>query len=239
MMTSIDPAVLLAQWQALQTQNLPQTAIPVVNNPVNPVLQQYQQAAGLAQQAPQQTTVNGDFLSQSQIDALVNFIQAANNTSIAAENYVSFLESEYSRLRDFSNNQHKLIERFLYDREFTLEYIRGAWIQESIDNELANAIATVYMEIDKLFPRNQQQPQPPIKNPAYTGGNIRMDAQIVDTAAPTPYVSIPALPNSNVSVDPGPITVEQYFAARDNGNMREAVLAAYRDPTALYAAMYR
>jgi hypothetical protein len=238
MMGNIDPAVLLAQWQALQAQNLPQTAVPIVNNPINPVLQQYQQAAGLTQQVAQQTTVSGEFLTQPQIDALTNFIQSANNLSVAAENYVSFLESEYSKLRDFSNKQHNLIERFLHDREFTLEYIRGAWVMESIDNELANAIATVYMEIDRLFPRNQQQ-QPPIQNPAYTGGNVRMDAQIVDTAAPTPYVSIPALPNGNASVDPGSITVEQYFAARNNGNMREAVLAAYRDPTALYAAMYR
>ncbi len=149
--------------------------------------------------------------------------------------------SEYARLQDFSNNQHELINRFLYDREFTLQYIRGAWSQRQISPQLANDIADFYLELfhSDIFPKSQETidrlkgQNNQSRNPEFTGSPVNFNAQLV----PQQQSSIPPLPTNNGQMRQGGITQEQYAMALQNGQVLQARSAALQDPTGLYAAL--
>lgn len=168
---------------------------------------------------------------------------------MAAEQYVNYLKSvinyvfsEYTRLQDFSNNQHELINKFLYDREFTLQYIRGAWSQKQISPQLANDIADFYLELfhSDIFPKSQEtidrlkNQNNQSRNPEFTGSPVNFSAQLVP---PQQQSSIPPLPTNNGQMKQGGITPDQYAMALQNGQVLQARSAALQDPTGLYAAL--
>jgi hypothetical protein len=223
-LTSIDPSVLMAQWAAMQSQNLPTQATIGQSNVNN--YQHYQ---------PQQSQQYGQ-LTDAQMGAIAEYIQISQVAADRAARYINFLESavlEYFKLAEFSTKQDNLINKFLYDREFALEYIRGAWIQAPFDREFASRIADVYLEFDAYFPKKQD------RNPEFTGSPVNYAAQIVSNNGNPQVVPpvIPPLPNSgNTSV--GAITPQQYFQAINEGQVVAAKAAALRDPTALFAAIF-
>lgn len=217
-MSAIDPALLQAQWLQLQNSQLAQSAI----------IPQYQQ-----QYAPTQPA--GEFVSAETIAALSQFIESANEASIAAAQYINLLESmavEHKNLIHFSAAQDDLIFRFLHDREFALDYIRGAWQRDAISDEFMSRFAEVYLEIAALSPRGA--------DPQYKGNSsIQFTAAVVpqNAIAPQPNL-IPPLPSSNGSATPY-ITMEQYLIAQAQGQVAQARAAALNNPAGLYGALFQ
>jgi hypothetical protein len=216
-MAAIDPNLLHAQWLQYQQSQLSKSAI-------------------IPQYAPQYapTQPQGEFLDANTIDSIADFIKASNLAAVASAQYIAHLQSElntmdreYLRLAEFSGIQDALIGKFLFDREFALDYIRGAWPREAITDDFMSRLAEVYLEIAALSPRGN--------DPQYKGNpNPRFDAQV--TTAPN-YQSIPPLPNGN-SVG-GAITLDQYLAAQQQGQVGAARAAAMANPANLYASLFQ
>jgi hypothetical protein len=219
-MAAIDPNLLHAQWLQYQQSQLSQSAI----------IPQYAQAQYAPQYAPLQS--QGELVSNESIHALSQFIEASNTAAIASAQYIDLLESimaEHKKLIDFSAAQDDLIWRFLHDREFTLDYIRGAWIREGISDEFMSRLANVYLEIAALSPRGN--------NPEFTGNkNIKFDAELVRT--PQQQNFIPPLPSSGGNGNNG-ITMEQYLIAQEQGFVGAARAAAMQNPASLYASLFQ
>lgn len=209
-MSAIDPALLQAQWLQYQNNQLAQSAI-------------------IPQYLPQQS--QGDYVTESQLAAIADFMRSANNAAIAAAEYIGLLEwmaTEHSKLIKFSAAQDDLIWRFLHDRDFTLDYVRGAWTKDAIDDNFMNRLANVYLEIAALSPTASI----PDRNPSYTGNpNIQFDAVV-------PQMSIPPLPSSNGSAS-SYITLDQYLVAQQQGQVAQARAAALRNPAGLYGALFQ
>jgi hypothetical protein len=222
-----DPNALLAQYYAMMAHNLPTQSVAPVQQPIQQPIQQF----------------GGELLTQEQIAAIVEYIKSSEAVTAAAASWIEYLQTEYVKLLNFSANQDNLINLFLHDREFVLAYIRGAWIQQPFDGKLAADIADVYMELDALFPRHRQN-----REPQYQGSDVRFDAQLVNgqpsslpqqisltpTQQPTQQPNlIPPLPTSNN----GGITAEQISAMMAAGQSAQALIAARRNPAAIYAAL--
>jgi hypothetical protein len=220
-MAAIDPNLLHAQWLQYQQSQLSKSAIIPQDIP------QYapQYAHQYAPNAPQ-----GDYISGETTLALAQFIQDSATAAQAAAEYIKLLESmmfEHKKLIEFSAAQDDLIWRFLHDREFTLDYIRGAWTREAITDDFMSRLAEVYLEIAALSPRGN--------DPQYSGNpNPVFDAQV--TTAPN-YQSIPPLPNGNSGG--GAITLDQYLAAQQQGQVGAARAAAMANPANLYASLFQ
>lgn len=249
MVSNIDPAYLMAQWQAMQSANLPTSAtIPTI--PIAPNLTQEQLLAqaypqyfrAQPQQLPQEQLPQGEFLDRQQLNAIVDFVKASNIAAEAARLWVDKLESEYERLLNFSVAQDELISRFLFDREFTLNYIRGAWIQDPIDNDFACNVADVYLELDKLFPRHQKPQSNPQSNPQFdarlmpNGTIAPLNAPLNLPASIPAQNLIPPLPNSNNNGQG--FTAEDYAIAMQNGYIAQAKAAALKDAKVLYGQIF-
>lgn len=220
-MTSIDPALLQAQYQAMQSQYLPTQATIPSYQPQ----QQYQ---------PQYAPIN-PFANEDTIKRLVEYFDATTARNAAADAYVEYLEAlavrlkhEYNRLFSFSSEQDELITAFLHDRDFALDYARGAWIRQPVTNEFMNSLADVYLEIDALKP-----PAPVAQDPQYTGSPVQFQAQVF----PQPNL-IPPLPNTGGN-QPNGITLDQMMAAAQQGQLGQARASALRDPSSLYAALFQ
>jgi hypothetical protein len=221
-MAAIDPNLLHAQWLQYQQSQLSKSAII---------------PQGIPQYAPQYApnTPQGEFLDANTIDSIADFIKASNIAAVASAQYIAHLQSElntmdreYLRLAEFSGIQESLIGKFLFDREFALDYIRGAWPREAITDEFMSRLAEVYLEIAALSPRGN--------DPQYKGNpNPRFEAQV--TTAPN-YQPIPPLPNGN-SGNGGAITLDQYLAAQQQGQVGAARAAAMANPANLYASLFQ
>jgi hypothetical protein len=213
-MAAIDPALLHAQWLQYQQSQLAQSAI----------------IPQATQFVPAPIQPQGEFLNSETIAALTGFMNSANSAAMAAANYIDLLESllaEHKKLIDFSAAQDELIWKFLHDREFTLDYIRGAWIREAISDEFMSQFANVYLEIDALSPRGNGR--------EYSGNpNTKFDA-MVTPQQPQYQNIIPPLPSSNGNATPY-ITMDQYLAAQQQGEIAAARAAAMQNPAGLYAA---
>jgi hypothetical protein len=220
-MAAIDPNLLHAQWLQYQQSQLSKSAII---------------PQGAPQYAPQYApnTPQGEFLDANTIDSIADFIKASNLAAVASAQYIAHLQSElntmdreYLRLAEFSGIQEALIGNFLFNREFALDYIRGAWTREAITDDFMSRLAEVYLEIAALSPRGN--------DPQYKGNpNPRFDAQV--TTAPN-YQSIPPLPNGNSGG--GAITLDQYLAAQQQGQVGAARAAAMANPANLYASLFQ
>jgi hypothetical protein len=217
-MSAIDPALLQAQWLQYQQGQLSQSAIiPQANSYYAP---QY------APSAPQ-----GEVVSAETMSAITDFVNKAGAASVHASEYIQFLEYQnailsngYQELIEFSNVQDELICKFLFDREFTLDYARGAWIREGITDGFMSRLADVYLEIDALSPRGNRE---------FSGNpNTTFDAVV-----PTPQYQnvIPPLPSSSGNDTPY-MTMDQYLAAQQQGQVAQARAAAMINPAGLYAA---
>lgn len=212
-MSAIDPAQLQAQWLQYQQGQLAQSAI-------------------IPQYAPQYapTQPQGEFVSSETIAALAQFMNSANDAAVAAKNYIDLLESmhfEHKKLIEFSAAQDDLIWRFLHDREFTLDYIRGAWSRDVITSDFMSRLADVYLEIDALSPNGNSR--------EYSGNpNMKFDAAVVPQQ-PQYQNTIPPLPSSGGNTTPY-ITMDQYLAAQQQGEIAQARAAAMQNPAGLYAA---
>jgi hypothetical protein len=212
----------MAQYYAMQAQNLPTQA--TIGSPQPQYQAQYQN------QQPQLTDV--------QLYAISQYIEASQIAANAASRYINFLESaivEYFKLAEFSRDQDELINRFLYDREFALKYIRGAWIQQPFDEQFSANLAATYLEFDELMPYKQQVNQQN-RDPVNAGLPIQFDAQVAFNNG-TPQI-IPPLPNSNNSAGNTAITPEQYYQAIQNGQVAQAKAAALADPSLLFASIF-
>jgi hypothetical protein len=225
-MTGIDPALLQAQWLQYQNSQLAQSAI-----------------IPQSQYSPQYLQQQGEYLSSQTIDAIGDYIGASQNAANAAGQYIAYLrtelatmDSEYIRLLEFSAIQSVLIEQFLFNREFALDYIRGIWPVAGVSDEFMSRFADAYLEIAALSPMGLQQN----RNPQYTGNpNTRFDA-IVPERVPTPSTQsfIPPLPSSNGGSSPY-ITLDQYLLAQQQGQVAQARAAALQNPAGLYGALFQ
>lgn len=227
-MSGIDPALLQAQWLQYQQGQLSQSAI-------TPQYQQQYAPPYAPPYAPTQPA--GEFVSTETIAALAQFMESANAASVAAAEYIGLLESmaiEHKKLIHFSAAQDDLIWRFLHDREFALDYARGAWTRDAISDEFMSRLAEVYLEIAALSPRGTGVGS----NPAYTGNpNIQFTAQVVPQN-PAPQNLIPPLPSSSGNATPY-ITMEQYLIAQQQGQVAQARAAALQNPAGLYSALFQ
>lgn len=225
-MTGIDPALLQAQWLQYQQGQLAQSAI----------IPQYQQQYAPTNYAPN-VPATGEFLGTEQIAAIAQFIESANKSAAAAADYINLLESmavEHKKLIHFSAAQDDLIFRFLHDREFTLDYVRGAWTRDAISDEFMSRFADVYLEIAALSPRGTGA----TPDPEYTGNpNIQFTAQVIPQNS-APQNLIPPLPSSNGSATPY-ITMEQYLVAQQQGQVAQARAAALNNSAGLYGALFQ
>lgn len=216
-MSAIDPAQLQAQWLQYQQGQLAQSAI----------IPQY-----TSQYAPAQP--QGEFLSSEVIDAIADFIRASNLAAIASAQYIAHLrselnqmDSEYCKLRDFSGTQDMLIGKFLFDPVFTLNYIRDTWTQAPINNEFMSRFADFYLEIDALSPNGRSREFSGNPNTSFSAAIVPQQPQYQNT--------IPPLPSSGGNTTPY-ITMDQYLAAQQQGEIAQARAAAMQNPAGLYAA---
>lgn len=216
-MSAIDPAQLQAQWLQYQQGQLAQSA-------VIPQAPQY-----AYQYAPAQS--QGEVLNSEQVAALVGFIESANIAATAAADYINLLESmavEHKKLIEFSAAQDDLIWKFLHDRDFTLDYVRGAWIRDAVSDDFMSRFADVYLEIDAESPRGNSR--------QYSGNpDVKLDA-VVAPQQPQYQNIIPPLPSSGGNAAPY-ITMEQYLAAQQQGDIAQSRAAAMQNPAGLYAAL--
>jgi hypothetical protein len=224
-MSAIDPALLQAQWLQYQNSQLSQSAI---------IPQTPQYAPQYAPQQPQ-----GEFVSAEVMATITEFIRASNTAADAAAQYISHLQSElatidrgYLKLAEFSAIQDALIEKFLFDRNFALDYARGTWPIGGVDNDFMSRLADTYLEIAALSPLAQQS-----RSPEFTG-NPNMQFSAAVTPANVPQMSIPPLPSSNGSASPY-ITLDQYLAAQQQGQVAQARAAALQNPAGLYGALFQ
>lgn len=216
-MSAIDPAQLQAQWLQYQQGQLAQSA----------TIPQY-----APQYAPAQP--QGEFISSEVIEAIASFIRASNLAAIASAQYISHLQSElaqmdseYCKLHDFSSTQDMLIGKFLFDPVFTLDYIRDAWSQAPITSEFMSRFADVYLEIDALSPNGKSREFSGNPNTSFSAAIVPQQPQYQNT--------IPPLPSSNGNTTPY-ITMDQYLAAQQQGEIAQARAAAMQNPAGLYAA---
>ena len=222
-MSAIDPALLQTQWLQYQNNQLAQSAI----------IPQY--AHQYAHQQPQ-----GEYISNQTIDAIGDYISASKWAANAGSEYIAYLrsqlatmDSEYTRLLEFSAIQDALIQKFLFNREFTLDYIRGIWPVGGVSDEFMGKFAEAYLEIAALSPLANQQN----RSPEFTGNpNMRFSAAVVPANAA--QMSIPPLPSSNGSATPY-ITLDQYLAAQQQGQVAQARAAALQNPAGLYGALFQ
>lgn len=234
-MSAIDPALLQAQWLQYQQNQLAQSAII-------PQVPQYQQQYQPAQ---------GGYLSNETIDAIAHYTKTSEWAASAAAQYINYLRGElstvdagYIRLLEFSAIQGAILEKFLFNREFTLDYIRGIWPVNGVDNNFMNKFADVYLEIDELLPLADRQN----RNPEFTGNqNLRFDAvvpQLMQSTIPLlPQLvqkqsTIPPLPSSNGSTAPY-ITLDRYLEAQKHGQLAQVRASALQNPTGLYSALFQ
>jgi hypothetical protein len=225
-MSAIDPALLYQQWAQYQQSQLPTSS----------VIPQY-----APQYAPQQP--QGEMVSFEAIDSIVRFFKAAEQHANDAAAYINNLQNQlenadnaYLRLLHFSAGQDELIEKFLFDRDFALQYARTAWTLIPVHDRFASDLSDVYLEIARLSPfgqsqiaqENQQQ-----RNPEFTGSPVNFSAQL------QPQNSLPPLPSSGGNVTTGGITMEQYLIAQQQGQVAAARAAALQNPANLYAALFQ
>jgi hypothetical protein len=227
-MAAIDPNLLHAQWLQYQQSQLSQSAII-------PQAAQAQYAPQYTQQyAPPQP--QGELVSNETIAALSQFVEASNIAAIAAKQYIGYLEqalADQIKLIGFSAEQDRLINQFLYDREFALEYARYSWVREDVSDEFMSRLASVYLEIAALSPRGANPEQ---RNPEFTGNpNPSVAAQLMP---PPPQNFIPPLPSSSGNANNG-ITMEQYLIAQQQGLVGAARAAAMQNPSSLYASLFQ
>jgi chromosomal replication initiation ATPase DnaA len=225
-MSAIDPALLYQQWAQYQQSQLPTSS----------VIPQY-----APQYAPQQP--QGEFVDVDTIAALTRFIDASYKAANDAALYINHLQNQlasvdraYLDLIGFSESQDRLIERFLFDRDFALQYARTAWILNPVNDRFASDLSDVYLEIAELSPfgqaqlaqQNQQQ-----RDPRFTGSPVNFSAQL------QAQNSIPPLPNSGGNAINNGITMEQYLVAQQQGQVAAARAAALQNPANLYAALFQ
>lgn len=168
--------------------------------------------------------------------AVTRFIETSAVAANAAAEYINYLQgqivkvdNEYLRLLAFSGEQDALIEKFLFDRNFALQYARYGWILNPVDDRFASDLANAYLEIAALSPHQQNQS----RNPEFTGNpNIRFDARL------NTQNSIPPLPSSSGNGN-GAITMEQYLIAQEQGRAGAARAAAMANPANLYASLFQ
>jgi hypothetical protein len=220
-MSAIDPALLYQQWAQYQASQLPTSS----------VIPQYAPAPQYAPPQPQ-----GDFISNDTINALTQFVGDANIAAQDAANYINYLEQLNSQIGDgyreliqFSAAQDALIEKFLFNRDFALQYARYAWVQNPVSDRFASDLADAYLEIAALSPYQQSQQQ---RSPEFTGSPVNFSAQLQTQN------SIPPLPNSGGNTTGG-ITMEQYLFAQQQGQVAAARAAALQNPANLYAALFQ
>jgi hypothetical protein len=218
-MSAIDPALLYQQWAQYQQSQLPTSS----------VIPQY-----TPQYAPQQP--QGEMVSFEAIDSIVRFFKAAEQHASDAAAYINNLQNQlanadnsYLQLLHFSASQDELIERFLFDRDFALQYARTAWTLNPVHDRFASDLADVYLEIARLSPYQQSQN----REPQYTGSPVTFSAQL------QPQNSLPPLPNSGGNATTGGITMEQYLVAQQQGQVAAARAAALQNPANLYAALFQ
>ncbi|MFA9202310.1 MAG: hypothetical protein ACEQSC_02100, partial [Candidatus Nanopelagicaceae bacterium] len=115
------------------------------------IIPQYQQ-----QYTPTQS--GGEFVSADTIAAITDFIEKAGIASNAAAQYIAYLQNElatvdrgYVELVQFSGTQDALIERFLFDPVFLLDYIRDAW-SDRISDPMMSRFAAAYLAIAETSP---------------------------------------------------------------------------------------
>jgi hypothetical protein len=219
-MSAIDPALLYQQWAQYQQSQLPTSS----------VIPQYAPQYALPQ--PQ-----GDFVSAETIETITQFVADANIAAQNAANYIQYLEQKnteigdgYRELIQFSAAQDALIEKFLFNRDFALQYARYAWVQNPVGDRFASDLADAYLEIAALSPYQQSQQQQ--KNPEFTGSPVRFSSQL------QPQNFIPPLPNSRSNTSQG-ITMEEYLIAQQQGQVGAARAAALQNPASLYAALFQ
>lgn len=235
-MSAIDPALLQAQWLQYQNSQLAQSAII----PQAPQYSPYS-SAQYHQHAPSQYLPQGEFYDERTIDAIGNYYTASQQAARSASEYIDYLQAQlqimdasYMQLLEHSGTQDLLIQKFLFDREFTLDYIRGAWIQSEITDDFMARIAKVYLELAERSPRGIE----PARNPEYSGNpNPQFTAAVVPQPA-APQNFIPPLPSSNGNATPY-ITMEQYLIAQQQGQVAQARAAALNNPAGLYGALFQ
>lgn len=222
-MSAIDPALLYQQWAQYQQSQLPTSS----------VIPQY-----TPQYAPQQP--QGEMVSFEAIDSIVRFFKAAEQHASDAAAYIQNLQNQlanadnaYLQLVHFSACQDELIEKFLFDRDFALQYARTAWTLNPVHDRFASDLSDVYLEIARLSPFGQSQLAQQ-RNPQYTGSPVNFSAQLVQ-----PQNSLPPLPNSGSNGTSGGITMEQYLIAQQQGQVAAARAAALQNPANLYAALFQ
>lgn len=180
-------------------------------------------------------------MSNEAIDAIGSYYTASQWQAKAANEYINYLrgelatvDAEYMRLLEFSATQDMLVAKFLADREFTLDYIRGSWGNDVVTDEFMKRFADVYLEIAALSPFGIREQQ--LKNPEFTGNpNTRFEAIVPQ--APSPQSFIPPLPSSSGSANPY-ITLDQYLVAQQQGQVAQARAAALQNPAGLYGALF-
>lgn len=224
MYANIDPALLQAQWASLQPGMLPTGA----------VIPQQQYAPNYQQYAPPQSE---QYLSVNQIADITDYLVAADRAAVAASQYILYLENiviEHGNLAEFSQNQHDLIQAFLFDRDFAMEYARYGWTAKPIDDNFAAKLANFYMELHEQTPfgiakyREEMASKP-----------MNFDAQVPYPHRQTPQqpaYSIPPLPNSGGNGYQA-VTMDQMMQAAQSGQLGNARAAAMRDPSNLYAQL--
>ena len=237
-MSQIDPALLQAQWAAMQGQALPTSAVmtPYQQQQYAPIYQQY--APPQQYQQPQyepQRQETGEYMDADRIQSIADYIGSAEQASVASAQYIQWLETalvEHFKLMEWSQFQNQLIEGFLYDRDFALEYARYGWTANPIDDDFANKLANVYMEIHAQTPFGIAKAREDRANKP-----INFAAQVPYPQQPNspPYV-IPPLPNSGGNGYQA-ITLEQMSLAAQNGQLGQARAAALQNPLNLYAAL--
>ena len=216
-MSAIDPAQLQAQWLQYQQGQLAQSAI----------IPQY-----VPQSVPAQA--QGEFISTETSEAIAHFIDKSNAAAFAASQYIEHLEkalaevdNKYVQLVSFSAQQDELIEKFLFDRNFSLNYARFAWANIPVTNEFMSKLADTYLEIDALSPNGNSR--------EFSGNpNTKFSAAVVPEQV-QPQNTIPPLPSSGGNTTPY-ITMDQYLAAQQQGEIAQARAAAMQNPAGLYAA---
>jgi hypothetical protein len=232
-MAAIDPNLLNAQWLQYQQSQLSQNAII-------PQAVQAQYAPQYTQQyAPPQQ--QGELVSNETIAAMSQFVESSNTAAIAARQYIQYLQAQlatvdigYLQLVEFSAQQDALLDLFIHDREFALQYARGAWVRDQVSDEFMSRLANVYLEIAALSPRGASPEQ---RDPQYTGNpNPAFVAQLQPT--PQPQNFIPPLPSSSGNPNNG-ITMEQYLQAQQQGLVGAARAAAMQNPASLYASLFQ
>lgn len=223
----IDPAMLQAQWLQHQRSQLSQSAI----------IPQTPQYALQYQQTPQYAPQQAQGLSQSDQYALIEHYEVSQKAAKAAKDYILYLEDamiEHFMLMIHSSKQDQLIKKFLFDRDFALQYARYGWVQEPITDRFASGLADAYLEIAALSPYQQSQQH---RDPQFTGNpNPTFVAQLQPTMQPQNF--IPPLPSSNGNASNG-ITLDQYLTAQQQGLAGAARAAALQNPASLYASLFQ